>query len=398
MMSQFLLSLSDIWRKKGTTFILLIQLSMLLIIINLVMLSFNDLNRMKEEVQRLNSSEEIYSFMDFTDETQINELLNEESRVKDLTDLYDYIFSNNDFQAFSLYSATKPFDSATLQNIDVNNITVIQNTALIKFIYTNELFINYFHIAVEQGKLFSDVEYTKKTEIIPIVIGNKLQNYLQIGQRITDISGQQYEVIGILKEKTNYIDIMSSREFESLDYMIMLPQNKHNFVSNTYLDSIINKAYVVSDSESNVEKIIKYAASLDTYSFAYKSMLQQLDVVVRDKEKWIQMQLLLLSLVIIFTFISVTVSYLQFIEKHIYEFGIHILSGATIKDLALRICFQLIPLFLISDVIVISIFREFAVAKNTLGITIILGIALCIIPVTKISLIKMTSMLRWKNR
>lgn len=393
-MNPFHFSIQDLWRHKGTSVILLIEMVILLIIVNLLFWSFNDMNKMEQEIERLNSQKEIYSFIDYTSENQIKKLFADDTHLQDLRKLYDSIYKNPEIEAFPLYSAdlymAKSLENvATLTPKDMNRVP---------FIYANPSFFNYFNLSIKEGRPFGEIDYTEKEQNIPVIIGSEMQSMFKLNQTFSDVSGKSYNVIGVLEDNSSYIDIMATRDFKNLDRMIILPQNLNYLSEITNLDSVITRAYMATKNEDSLGNIVKLAADLNTYSFAYKSMKYQSDFVAQDKKKILQTQLLLSGLIFIFTFLTVTVSYLQFIERYTYDFGVHLLSGASIKDVMIRIGGQFIILTMISNLIVNLFFSWFSNLSISIAISLLVMIIFLVMPLMKLRYTPMNDMLRRKQK
>ncbi|KOY14203.1 ABC transporter permease [Paenibacillus xylanivorans] len=393
-MNPFHFSIQDLWRHKGTSVILLIEMVILLIIVNLLFWSFNDMNKMEQEIERLNSQKEVYSFIDYTSENQIKKLFADDTHLQDLRKLYDSIYKNPEIEAFPLYSAdlytAKSLENvATLTPKDMNRVP---------FIYANPSFFNYFNLGIKEGRPFGEIDYTEKEQNIPVIIGSEMQSMFKLNQTFSDVSGKSYNVIGVLEDNSSYIDIMATRDFKNLDRMIILPQNLNYLSEVTNLDSVITRAYMATKNEDSLGNIVKLAADLNTYSFAYKSMKYQSEFVAQDKKKILQTQLLLSGLIFIFTFLTVTVSYLQFIERYTYDFGVHLLSGASIKDVMIRIGGQFIILTIISNLIVNLFFSWFSNLSISIVISLLVMIIFLVIPLMKLRYTPMNDMLRRKQK
>lgn len=395
-MNQFFLALKDLWRRKINSLILLIQVVMVLILINLTIISFFDLKNITKEVNRLNKNENIFSLMDVTDRVQIDQLLSDESKLKDLRNVYNYIFNNENYKAFTLYSSSLNFQDNKMK--DVKDLAHSEESTSVHFLYVNDIFLQYFNLEINAGSLFTPEDYTSDDKVIPIILGSNYQDIFHVGETFTDLYDNKYMVRGILGSGMNYIDIMSSRDFIDIDSMMLMPLNEKKMASNTDFDAVINKAYIIPEKELGMTEIIKYAATMDTYSFAYKSMKDQVNFVIMDKEKWIQTQLFLSSIVAIFTIISFIITFLQFIEKNTYEFGVHFLTGATNRDIMLRIIFQIAPFILIGNVISLLITGISLSWLITMTASLALLVLVCVIPVLKINRMEVNLILRWKNK
>lgn len=395
-MNQFFLALNDLWRRKMTSLLLLVQVVVVLILINFTLLSFFDLKDMTKEVNRLNEKQEIYSLMDITDSAQIELLLSDKTKLEELKKVYNFIFKNKDYKAFTLYSSYLTFEDDTIK--DIKGIDNYEGQSTVKFVYVTDLFFQYFNMKLAEGSNLSKQDYTSDKTVIPVILGGEYKNRYHVGEVFTDINEKSYKVIGILEKGMNYIDIMSSKDFQNVDNMMLLPLNDKRLLINTDFDAIINKAYIIPREKSGMADIIKYGSKLDTYSFASKSMNEQVKFVKMDKEKWIQTQLFLSSLVAVFTLISFIISFLQFIEKNTYEFGVHFLSGATNRDIMLRIVFQILPFIVVGNIISLIISGPTISSAITLGASLVLIILVCAIPLFLINRMEINLILRWKTK
>ncbi|QDH21663.1 ABC transporter permease [Saccharibacillus brassicae] len=395
-MNQMKYSVQDLWRHKGNSFVLLLETIMLLVIVNLIAWSLNDMSKMKNEIQRLNATKEIYGLINFTGNMQQNLLLQDDKNIPKLNRIYDSIYANNKVEAFSLYSSTFNLKKSSFGNPEF--LYTSDANVFIPYVYANDLFFKYFNLEVEKGRTFRAEDYQKKSSIIPILIGSDLTFKYKLGDILSPLGSQRYQVVGILKQDSSYIDIMATRDFKNLDRMILLPLNKNDLLSALDYESVITRAYVATDDTSALAEIVQRAAESNTLSFAFKSMLYQSKFVAQDKEKSLQIQILLSSLILVFTFVTVTVSYLQFIEKHIYEFGVHLLSGATRSDLALRLGGQFLLLLALGNLVTALVFGAFSNLAVSLSVSALLAVVFLTIPVIRLNRMSMTSMLRGRSR
>lgn len=396
MMNQIRYSLQDLWRHRWNSIILLLETIMLLVIVNLIVWSLNDAQNMRNEIQRLNESQEIYGLIDFTSRMHQEELFQNDSSISRLSELYDLIYENDQVKAFPLYSSNIEFQKSSFGNSGF--LRTSETNVSIPFLYANDRFFEYFNISPAEGKSFDSADYKQSLDVVPILIGSDLTFKFKIGDILEPIGGLRYKVVGVLHADSSYIDIMASRDFKNLDQMIILPFNKNQFVSSIDYSAIIARAYLTADDPSALSNILQRAADTDTLSFAFKSMLHQSKFVAQDKEKMLQLQLLLSSLILIFTFVTVTVSYLQFIEKHIYEFGVHILSGSTQKDLMIRLGGQFALLLILSNLLVPNLIRAFASLSVSVAASALLCVVFLILPMLRLSQMPMTSMLKGRSR
>lgn len=190
----------------------------------------------------------------------------------------------------------------------------------------------------------------------------------------------------------SYMNLAASKDFIQLDRMILLPTPV--LEDNTDYYSIISSSFIPTSNEQDLRDLMEVIQQQGHISFIYSDLSKQVPYVLEDKRKWIQMQLMLTILISAFTLISITVSYLQFIRKYMFDLGVHILIGATKNQVIVRLCSQLMILFVIANSIVIFIIHKF---QLSFIVTVISCLILWIIPIIRIRKMKIDEMLRRKS-
>ena len=188
------------------------------------------------------------------------------------------------------------------------------------------------------------------------------------------------------------MNLAASKDFIQLDRMILLPTPV--LEDNTDYYSIISSSFIPTSNEQDLRDLMEVIQQQGHISFIYSDLSKQVPYVLEDKRKWIQMQLMLTILISAFTLISITVSYLQFIRKYMFDLGVHILIGATKNQVIVRLCSQLMILFVIANSIVIFIIHKF---QLSFIVTVISCLILWIIPIIRIRKMKIDEMLRRKS-
>lgn len=391
-------AITDLWRRKWISLLLLIQITLLLFISNFAIASIKDLKKMKQEVTRLTMDTPIYFMKDFTTEAHFDELIDDDNKraLHYFEKLYDTLYGGNyNADIFSLFSNSLPFDKELFRE-SLDTITYEGNYADVPTLNATDELKQYFKLEVAEGRYFNQTEYADKKKIKPIVIGSELAKSISLHEVIQDAGGDQYKVIGILKSGMSYIDISSNREFISLDNTILYPQNKYYMTGGMEYYALLSATYIATSDETIVKDIVEKGNNHNLFTWTYSDLSQQVKYVIQDKTKWIQMQLMLTLLILIFTFISITVAYLQFIIQYTYEFGVHILSGATKKDIIFRVCMQLVLLFVLANSISAIFMHDANQLITSFIITIVSCLLLWIIPIVKIMRTTIDQMLRWR--
>lgn len=390
-MKQIQFALEDLWKRKWLSLLLWLQCILLLFIANFIIENIKDLSNMKQEVNRLTKSEPIYYFYDLTTEKQLDQTLNQPKHLDDYKAIYKKIYEKKDSRAFSLYTTTYPFD---LQYFEPNlrDVIVEGHQVYIDVLpFANASFYDFAQLKLSQGRYFHQDEIQTTKQPIPVVIGSGLAASLQVGSEFTS-DEEHYRVIGILEENMSYINLAASKDFISLDYAILLPTPI--LEDNTDYYALLSGTMIPTSNEQGIRDTMAFIQNQGHVSFVYRDLSKQMPYVMEDKKKWIQMQLMLTILISIFTLISITVSYLQFIRKYTFELGVHILTGATKNQIIFRLCSQLIILFALANSVVFMILHRFQIS---IMMTVISCMILWIVPIIRIRKMKIDQMLRRKS-
>lgn len=390
-MKQLLFALEDLWKRKWLSLLLLIQCILLLCIANFVTDNIKDLSNMKQEVERVTKSEPIYYFHDLTTEKQLDRTLNQSAHLEEYKKIYKEIYEKQDSQAFSLYSTSYPFDLRYFKE-NVKDLIVEGHQVYIDVLtFSNQSFYDYAQLKMAEGRYFQKEDLSPSKQPTSVVIGADLSVSLQVGSEFTS-DEERFRVIGILEKNMSYMNLAASKDFIQLDRMILLPTPV--LEDNTDYYSIISSSFIPTSNEQDLRDLMEVIQQQGHISFIYSDLSKQVPYVLEDKRKWIQMQLMLTILISAFTLISITVSYLQFIRKYMFDLGVHILIGATKNQVIVRLCSQLMILFVIANSIVIFIIHKF---QLSFIVTVISCLILWIIPIIRIRKMKIDEMLRRKS-
>jgi len=145
--------------------------------------------------------------------------------------------------------------------------------------------------------------------------------------------------------------------------------NIPNEILISHVDNIINNSFVVSeDIETSFALINDKSNELDLYTKLLPlDMKEQSKAILYSIAEYRKIMVPSLICIIIFAFISVTISLLNLIRKNLGEIGVHLSCGATIKDIYIR--YLLIDAFLIIIPFLFSMFLSNFILVNILGVS-----------------------------
>ncbi|MBP2032888.1 putative ABC transport system permease protein [Clostridium algifaecis] len=286
---------------------------------------------------------------------------------------------------------------------NINGKTYFQ----IKNIVINKSYLKTYPLRVEKGRLFTSNDFNfigKDNFVFPIVVGSNYGKYFKVGDEIpidSRKSKRMGKIIGILKENEYGIGDISqigNRYVNLNNYIIStdaIYEDKFELCDLT----LYNANYILFDSSEDQSEIYKELTKI-------KKMFNDIpaikDAGVRDLTKYItqdsdmlkeQYEIIFITSisVIIFVCITVIISILDSINKRKKEYGIHIMSGGKLFDIAGIMYLEIFSTFFIAYMITVSVIYYIdgkLININSLLILLIamlvISIISAIIPVTRI--------------
>lgn len=269
-----------------------------------------------------------------------------------------------------------------------------------KHLIINKNNVKQFNIIIESGRDFDNEEYNLKynQKIVPVILGHNYSEFYKVGDIIKSMKdGRVFKVIGIL-ERNQYMpyNMMVTNRYANLDDYILTTTYCYDDYLQMY-DGIIQSNFIlysksksdleITESNNNIKKLFKDKVGIN--------------IKIEPQEKYInqelnaaenQLKVLNAASIILIIFLSVTsiITNLSFIDKRKKEFGVHILSGGTLKEIAYMIYLEtflctIIALFIFN---IMSAYRyghiDFLRVFYIVIISLIISIVLTIVPVVKI--------------
>jgi len=400
MKEQFYLSIQDLWKRKKNAFSLLFQMTLMLILLQFIFNAIFDLQKLIQEVGRLSQDQDVYILVDYTslenwnDQLHMDNLEEIEQREANLTWFFKHLFENENLGAITLMRT--PFFPSDERFTPFEN----ERGSTISFMYATTILEDYFNLQTTAGRFFYEADYVEVGVHIPVVLGHDFNGIFEIGDTFEDrFHGhlEVFEVIGFLEADSIYANVTYSWDIQYFDRVVLRPLNRHHFQSNFQMQSILESSmYLIPESTKQMREIVAYAEELNLFTFLFRNINDQLELLVDERLLFLQSQMFLTALVTTLTLVSFTISLLQFIDKRQYEFGIHYLIGATNKDISIRIAFQIIPFLIIGNAIRMTLLNRMGYGLLTLGVSILLSALICLIPLVRMSRLNLSSMIRWR--
>lgn len=269
-----------------------------------------------------------------------------------------------------------------------------------KHLIINKNNVKQFNIKIESGRDFNNEEYSLKynQKVIPVILGYNYSKFYKVGDIIKSLhDGRSLEVIGIL-ERNQYMpyNMMDKDRYANLDDYILATTYCYDSYGPMY-DGLIDSNFIlynnnksdleIAESNNNIKKLFKDKVGIN--------------IRIEPQEKYItqelnasenQLKVLNAASIILIIFLSVTsiITKLSFIDKRKKEFGVHVLSGGTLKDIAYMIYLETFVIIMIALYIfnIIVAYRyghiDYLIIFYIFIISMLISVVLTIVPIVKI--------------
>lgn len=236
-------------------------------------------------------------------------------------------------------------------------------------------FFDYYNITVEQGRLFSDDEYGGDGKNIPVVVGSTAADGYSVGDKYLD----KYEIVGILKSG-QYTYMISSGDMAvtSVDTAVYMPIMSTEFLKENGID--YPAQLIFAENKNALSAINEKAAELGIYGYNFISIN---DMIKQRSDTFLQNSMIMIiigAIILVLCLLSLIETMLTYVRKNISELLIHVICGATINDIILRVGAGAFFVVFLSGMIMAVILHTLT-ATIAIIITGIISVIISLIPV-----------------
>ncbi len=235
-------------------------------------------------------------------------------------------------------------------------------------------FFDYYNITVEQGRLFSDDEYGGDGKNIPVVVGSTAADGYSVGDKYLD----KYEIVGILKPGQYTYWMYSDMEATSVDTAVYMPIMGKEFLKENGID--YPTQLIFAENKNALSAINEKAAELGIYGYNFISIN---DMIKQRSDTFLQNSMIMIiigAIILVLCLLSLIETMLTYVRKNISELLIHVICGATINDIILRVGAGAFFVVFLSGMIMAVILHTLT-ATIAIIITGIISVIISLIPV-----------------
>lgn len=255
---------------------------------------------------------------------------------------------------------------------------------------TKRLF-DVFEIKTSEGRLFLDDEYTMHNAICPIVIGYELAEDYELNN-IYDFenggTGKTFKgkVIGILRKNTSIYELNNMYMPVSLDNSYLIPlSNKYTSDNMSLADYDMAITHlVIMDKGNTIDYIQQFYNGLNLFRTKFISADDKIQEIADSQQNQMLILMIIIFILLLLTLVCIWLGFNKMIKQQMNEYGIHLLSGATLGNLLIRFITFVYTTIIIAFLIVCIIIPDKSVIFPTFLFGFFVGIIVLIYPFIKI--------------
>ena len=349
-------TIDEIIRKPGTFFIIVIQIVIGTIIllsgISAILKTWDISNSSKN----MFNGKQVYRLLDKTSTKDMDRINNSEDSNEKFYELYSYLRGNENFSISAQqnsnilikdFSEDKRFyyDLNEKNKYSINPKSDVQGKfSNIKGYYIDSGYNNEFPLETTKGRTLNEEDFTLEDDI-PIILGAEYENIYNVGDEFKyfdylSLKEKKMKVIGILKADTYFFE---GGSIITLDDKVICPLQNLN-ASKDIKNKVLfwlSQCIIVTDNEQEALSDIRDKSSqLELYNFKFNSCEKDVKYLIDQLSNNYKTSMKLSITIFLFISIGIITVQLNGIKERVNEYGIHLLSGATKRDIVIRILYS----------------------------------------------------------
>lgn len=243
---------------------------------------------------------------------------------------------------------------------------------------------------VSSGRLFSEREYVNKSDKIPIIVGCKLGQYVNVG----DIIDDNFVVVGVLKKGSFYLDPRWEGKVEKLDTTIVVP---FIYMKDMLRQAFFNELNIKTSDRLTVKEVKEMLNDAGVKKIHFRPMKKQLINIHKDMNYKIIYELCYGIMILVMSVAGEALSLLCRMKRRLPEYSVHILCGGTVKDVFLRSACGEFAVIVAADVAIGLFYKSFGFFVLCIILNSIVVIVTLAVPFVKMRKVMIADMLKRKE-
>ena len=380
--TQVFLFFEDAWQNRWSFLLGLIQVLLALLLTGYMVSLAQTGMRTIGAFEQLQSLGDVWQISCIAEAGQIQDVTNDDRKTADFEAVYQYIDAMEDTETFTADASMKTFLDDKDTEAEELAADVRYGTAAFQTLRVTEGFFDAFprQMSIKKEQIQEIFHRYSDDDMMPVLLGDSYRQYYREGEIFTDSDGKEYHVLGFLKEGSIYAAPFESERARVLDRWMIVPLGNDRQGGGIGYVTELTSTYFITDREDLMGELVQEFRKRQLLPFEYKQLTDQVKNDVSDlKNEALTMGCVML-LLLTFATTGMVSCMVRFVRKRMKEFAVHLLSGADIRDIMLRITMQLCVILLLSDLTVFCVFGAGSVFLCVLLFSILYGVAVSAYP------------------
>ena len=353
----------NLLRSKYLSFVFILQISVVLSLIGILFINMTMHFQANKNFYDIFKDDNVYNIMDIGGNEIYSEVMNLDN-IENIDNLYTYLDNN--------YIRIQQIQNQFNSNYDINKLKFMsvtkdeaerfkeQGFAPYLSLRVNNNFFTKYKILVEEGNFFGDFKYNLG-DIVPIILGNAYKEFYEIGDTFNGDyflfpKETLYEVVGFTSKNAKYYNLNLST-YISLDHYILVPDVDID-ENNAYRKEVIIANYAQRIPSLLLSKDDTYLDLKEKTNELNMSMMYRIDnqkhiidTIYRDALNSFKMMSISFGTLTLFSLLIIIMNLFRRISSNFKRYAIHLVNGASKKDIRKLVMSDLLVIITISTII-----------------------------------------------
>ncbi len=376
MLAQFRYALWDISDGLGRFFVNLVQIIVSMLLIAFAILKIIEVSDFDDRMSMLDNLSNTYIMTDVTDEQYFSEEIMVDDSLESLKQFYSYLTESEDFTSYTSY-------------------TYLAMDGGEEGLFVNDEFLSAFNLKDSDGNTLSGIFSQDYGEYVPVILGSGYSSRYKVGDVIDGYADSKLKVVAFFESGSYYYKLTLGSDPISLDALAVCPAITYLAEQDiVYYLSAIEGSCIITEDPDVLTEISETSVSLGLSEYHFKSFKEQVDSMRESELESFQISMIVMILVLSLCTACMIASLLTFVEEHLREFAIHLLSGATVSTVIFRVLIQTGTPIVLANLIAGALYRDGFVSLWLLAVSVALFALITVVPVVKISLLGINGILK----
>ncbi|MCR5665580.1 MAG: hypothetical protein K6G01_02005 [Eubacterium sp.] len=303
-----------------------------------------DYQQYRYYIDKMREGKEIYVFRNNIEDERYAEL-EQEQYTDNLQELVKRILEGE-----ANYRVFNDEYSITLNEESVERISVTKD-------FLEQYNLQGIEEDIDIDKLFTlkKMSYENQLNTIkPAIAGSDFHKQYRVGDVITDDYGEQYMIIAFFPKNSKYAQPTQGASTQSLDQKIVIPAYLDMEENDEMIDFVFSCQFE-ADSAKELQEVVLYNSENKLLDMYLQSYSRQLNHVSENVLQNLVLYGTIGGILLFFSYIGIVCGMISLIKESSYDYAVHLLCGATERDLLIRSLFQFVCM-LTAGVVVTLVF------------------------------------------